>query len=316
MIVYWSDRDGREAPPHAKFECRPFFPGAPFPFQQNSELLVTLPEPHSVKVLKRTFLPGKDDWIKAVKQALSKKMTKVVLARCQMLELAESPDPFALTAALKRKAHGAYIFCFNEGDTAFFGASPERLFSRSGQILHSEAMAGTRPRGRSEEEDMKLGNELLNSAKDLRELTPVRTFLQSALTSICKEPLSFSPLTLHKTQNVQHLYMQCKANLKEEYTDQDILALLHPTPALCGTPTREAFDLIRKLEPFERGLYGGALGWSTGQTSEWVVGIRSCFIQKNRAYLYTGTGIVEGSDPEEEWEELNQKSRLYDEIFV
>ncbi len=49
------------------------------------------------------------------------------------------------------------------------------------------------------------------------------------------------------------------------------------------------------------------LGWSTGQASEWIVGIRSCFIQGNRAYLYTGTGIVEGSDPEEEWEELNQK---------
>lgn len=269
-----------------------------------------------MEVVKRTFVPEKAEWIHAVKKALAKKMEKIVLARCQILELESSPDPFALTAALQRKAQGAHVFCFSEGDISFFGASPERLFFRERQNLYSEAMAGTRPRGSSPEEDARLGRELMKSAKDLRELSPVRTFLQTALHPICQGPLTFSPITLHKTQNVQHLYARCRATLKNNLTDEEILSRIHPTPALCGTPTEEAFHLIRALEPFERGLYGGALGWSTPETSEWIVGIRSCFVRGNRAYLYAGTGIVEGSEPEEEWEELNLKGRLYDGIFV
>lgn len=316
LRVYWSDREGNGPPPHAKFQCRPFFPDAPIPFQESSERIEHLPSPISVKVLKRTFLPEKKQWIHAIENALSKSMEKVVLARCQILELAESPDPFALTAALKKKAHGAYVFCYNAGDTSFFGASPERLFFRNGQTLYSEAMAGTRARGSSPIEDDHLGLELMKSAKDLRELTPVRTFLQTALDPICQGPLSFSPISLHKTQNVQHLYTCCTAELRANLSDHEILFRLHPTPALCGTPTSEAFDLIRKVEPFDRGLYGGALGWSTVEASEWIVGIRSCLLKGNRAFLYAGTGIVEGSDPEEEWAELNQKSRLYDEIFL
>ena len=177
-------------------------------------------------------------------------------------------------------------------------------------------MAGTRSRGNSPLEDESLGSALLKSSKDLRELNPVKAFLQTALSPLSENPLSFSPVTLHKTQNVQHLYAQVKTELREYFSNHDILDRIHPTPALCGTPSRQAFDLIRKLEPFNRGLYGGALGWSTEQASEWIVGIRSCFIQGTRAYLYAGTGIVQGSDPEEEWEELNQKSRLYDEVFV
>ena len=316
LRVYWSDREGKGPPSHAKFQCRSFFPDAALPFQEGSSQIEFLPPPVSTRVLKRTFLPEKPQWIEAVKKALAMNMKKVVLARCQILELADRPDPFAITAALKKKSDGAYVFCFNEGDISFLGASPERLFFRNGHTFYSEAMAGTRARGTSPSEDEALGQELLKSSKDLRELTPIRTFLETALDPLIESPLSFSPISLHKTQNVQHLYAQVQAKLRENLTDQEILARIHPTPALCGTPTNEAFDLIRKLEPFDRGLYGGALGWSTDQASEWIVGIRSCLIQGNRAYLYTGTGIVQGSDPEEEWEELNQKSRLYDGIFV
>jgi menaquinone-specific isochorismate synthase len=269
-----------------------------------------------VKVRKRTFLPDRSGWTIAVQSALAKGIEKVVLARCQVLELESAPDPFALTASLKEKAKGAFIFCFSDGDTAFLGASPERLFCRVGQMLYSEAMAGTRPRGHSLEEDIKFETELLGSAKDLREFIPVRAFLEKTLTPLCQEALSFSPIGLYKTQNVQHLYTRCTARLKPNCSDDDILRRLHPTPALCGTPQSDAFKTIRELEPFDRGLYGGALGWSCGNASEWIVGIRCCLIQKQRAYLYTGTGIVEGSDPAKEWEELDHKARLYEGIFI
>jgi menaquinone-specific isochorismate synthase len=262
--------------------------------------------------LKRTFLPEKREWVASVKTALAKNLGKVVLARCEILELEREPDPFALTAALKERSSGAYLFCFSEGDTAFLGASPERLFSRSQNTLYTEAVAGTVPRGKTPEEDSRLGEALLKSEKALRELAPVQAFFQKVL----PPPLTFSPISLHKTQNVQHLYMRCSASVPDNLPDSELLSRLHPTPALCGTPTDKAFALISELEPFERGLYGGAIGWSTPETSEWIVGIRCCLIKGKRAYLYTGAGIVEGSDPEEEWEELNHKRRLYDGIFL
>lgn len=316
MKVYWSDRNGKSAPPHAKFQCRTFYPAGAVPFSEPVALIESLPPPQQVSVLKRQFVPHRELWTDMVNAALSKKMEKVVLARCQVLELAYAPDPFALTACLKKRAQGAYVFCLSEGDTAFLGASPERLFFRQGHELYSEAVAGTRRRGKTEEEDTALGKELLESAKDLSEFTPVKNFLQASLAPLCKGALSFTPLSLHKTQNVQHLYSKCKAILHENIQDQNILDQIHPTPALCGTPTAGAFDLIRELEPFDRGLYGGVVGWSTSKSSEWVVGIRSCLIRGNRAYLYSGTGIVAGSNPEEEWDELNQKSKLYDSVFI
>jgi menaquinone-specific isochorismate synthase len=278
-----------------------------------------LPAPVAIKVLKKQYLPTREEWIQNVEKALEKierkELQKVVLARSCTLELAATPDPFALTAALQRKAEGAFVFCLQSENEAFFGATPELLFSRKGQDITSEAVAGTRPRGRNVEEEAHLQKELLASAKDLREFSPIPLYLQTTLSPLCLSPLVFSPLSIHTTQNVQHLYSKCSGKLKANVTDDEIIQQLHPTPALCGSPKEKAASLIAELEPFSRGLYGGILGWSTPNASEWIVGIRSCLLQGNKAILYSGTGIVEGSDPEKEWDELNQKLNLYDGIL-
>ncbi len=259
-------------------------------------------------------------WIQGVEKALDlirrKELQKVVLARSCTLELAQAPDPFAIVAALKQNAQGAFVFCLQSENQAFFGASPERLFMRKNRQIFSEAVAGTRRRGKNPPEDEKLQNQLLTSAKDLREFSPVQVYLQNALSPLCTSPLTFSPISIHQTQNVQHLYSRCSGNLKESVTDEEVLAHIHPTPALCGTPKQKAFSIIQELEPFERGLYGGAIGWTTPEASEWIVGIRSCLLKGKTATLLSGTGIVEGSDPEEEWDELNQKLKLYDGIYA
>ncbi|MBU6446742.1 MAG: isochorismate synthase, partial [Verrucomicrobia bacterium] len=253
---------------------------------------------------------------KALQLIRRKVLEKVVLGRICILELAEAPDPFAIAAALKEKAHGgAFVFCAQSEAMSFLGASPERLFVRKGRALLSEAIAGTRPRGQTAAIDEQLRSELLNSSKDLREFSPVQKYLQSALSPLCVAPLIFSPISVHQTPNVQHLYSQCSGELKESITDEEILTSLHPTPALCGTPTLKAISLIRECEPFDRGLFGGAIGWSTPEHSEWIVGIRSCIIEGKKATLFSGTGIVEGSDPAEEWEELDHKLKLYDRIL-
>jgi menaquinone-specific isochorismate synthase len=316
LKFFWADRQGNPAPDHATLHVRPFLKG---PILSCTNQLKTLPAPRSVKAIKRSFSPSKEEWIHNVNQALEqikrKEIEKVVLARTYTLELEEEPDPFALTAALQKKAQGAFLFCIQSDWGSFLGATPELLFARRDRQIISEALAGTRARGQNPIEDQKLEKELLLSAKDLREFSLIPLYLQNTLSPLCNLPLSFSPISIHKTQNVQHLYSRCSGILKDHISDEEILSQLHPTPALCGTPKEKACALIQQLEPFERKFYGGLIGWTTLEKSEWAVGIRCCFIQGKKATLYSGTGIVEGSDPEKEWEELDQKIKLYSELF-
>ncbi len=318
MKIFWADREGKSPPSHCTFHFRPFSAGIS---SQKIQIVNHLPKPTPpIKVLRRTFSPNHEKWIEGVKKSVDaiihQELQKVVLARTVTLELEATPNPFAIAAALQLKAEGAFVFCIQTPEFSFLGASPERLFSRKGKEILSEAIAGTRKRGKTPEEDETLKRELLASAKDMRELSPIQTYLNQVLSPICKAPIIFSPISVHAAQNVQHLYSRCSALLNDGITDEEILERLHPTPALCGTPKEKALKLIEELEPFQRGLYGGAIGWKTPEASEWIVGIRSCLIQGKTATLFSGTGIVEGSDPEEEWEELDQKLRLYEGILL
>lgn len=316
MKIYWCDREGKSPPPDCTFHLRTFDSRSNVAFSPN---FVELPEPKSYKVLKKNFTPSFSDWSQGIDKALDlirqKNLGKVVLGRICTLELDEIPDPFSIASALKQKAQGAFVFCAQTEGLCFLGASPERLFSREGKKLISEAIAGTRPRGKNERIDNQLKRELMHSLKDLREFTPVQEYLQKALSPLCQSALNFTPISIHQTRNVQHLYSRCTGLLKDQMSDEEILKSLHPTPALCGTPTNKALSLIRELEPFEREFFGGVIGWSTPKHSEWIVGIRSCVIKGSTATLFSGTGIVEGSNPKDEWEELNEKIKLYDGIF-
>lgn len=321
MKVFWRSRDGKNPPKDALFSWRPFFPEAKTPLMNPLIRLEELPPPAKpVRVLKRHFFPEKKEWITAVDRAIeaihNQQIEKIVLARRCILECEEAPDPFAITSALQSRAQNATLFCFSNEELSFLGATPERLFIRKGNQLESEAMAGTIRRGKTISEDAEWEKKLLMSEKDLREFTPVQNFLRTALSPLCCAPLSFSHLQVRKTQNVQHLYSHLSGTLKEEISDSEILERIHPTPALCGVPSQASFDWIRQLEPFQRGLYGGALGWSTKEASEWIVAIRCCLIQGRFVSLYTGTGIVKGSDPQTEWDELDLKMKLYEGIFL
>ncbi len=310
MKIYWADREGKGAPPGCTFHCQGL----------SLQRLDSLPPPTApIKIIRRTYSPTRSEWESNVQKALKSiqksELHKVVLARCLTLELATAPNPLAIAAALKPKSQGAFLFCLQSPTFSFLGATPERLFARKGNELHTEAIAGTRRRGKNGSEDERLKLQLLNSPKDLREFSFVQTYLQETLQPLA-DPIHFSPLSIHATQNVQHIYSRCTATLKKEVTDEELLHHLHPTPALCGMPKQKALQFIQKFEPFDRGLYGGVIGWKTSHSSEWIVAIRSCLIEGKTVKLYSGTGIVAGSDPQEEWEELDQKLKLYDGIFL
>ena len=316
-FVYWSDRKKRPPPDEALFHFRSFSSNLQASFQADQK---KLPPPQSYRVLRRTYTPTWEEWSKNVEKALrsieNKELEKVVLGRLCILECSEILDPFAITASLFQRSEGAFLFCLGVGSEGFLGATPERLFRRDQSSLTSEALAGTCPRGKTPEEDLRLQKNLLQSPKDLREIRPVQRYLQERLDPICFTSSPMTPLSVHQTQTVQHLYSRYSGVFKEPLKDSETLSLLHPTPALSGSPQEKAMSLIQEVEPFDRGLFGGVVGWSTEKKSEWLVAIRSCLVRENTAVLFSGAGIVEGSSAEKEWEELSQKIRIYDRIFV
>lgn len=300
MTFFWSGY----APTDAVFATYPFgkHEKSTYSWRVND-----LPIAEPIKTLKREFFPQKQDWINTIQKSLNnKELKKVVLGRCCEIKCMTKPNPFAIAAALLSKAKNSIVFCFENEKMAFLGATPELLFSRKGKEITCEAVAGTST----------IGHEIINHKKLRSEILPVIEYLEQNLSPFCVGPLQVSPIHVRETSNVQHLCATLHGTLLPSITDDQIIQQLHPTPALCGVPKNVAMSWIKKCEPFERGLYGGIVGWSTNHESVWAVGIRSCLIQENIVKLYTGAGIVASSDPEEEWDELNRKMSLYQDIFI
>lgn len=311
MKIYWENRERKKAPLDATFALLPFFSQQQHPFLSAVERIDQLPPPvWGLQSGPRSFEPEFKQWEQQVRSIQSSKKTKLVLARKTQFYLQDEVDPLSILSSLKQKSKHAFLFAMIDQKNAFLGASPERLFYRKNQTLWTEALAGTQLLHEKKEP-------FLKSKKNLKEFLPVEQFLKEALAPILKSSLLFSPLQVFETHHLQHLYKIGTGSLKDFVTDRDILASIHPTPAISGMPPKEALSDLKKSETFDRSLYGGVLGWSTKEESEWAVLIRCCLIEDNRKVsLFAGTGIVDESDPYSEWNELNAKTSLFEDIFV
>lgn len=263
--------------------------------------------------LGRTDVPDQQGWTRMVRWALDaiddRALDKVVLARRVALDLGTALDPFLVLRHLKRATPRCFHFAVRpaEGAATFIGASPERLFRRDGDHVESEAVAGTRPRGDTAAADAALRDELLQSPKERREHAFVQEAIRRQLEALCtavEAPDTPSDLALARGR---HLHAPLTGTLRPDTTTLDLLDALHPTPAVGGVPTDEALAAIRTQEPFDRGWYAGPVGWIGADAAEFAVAIRSGLVQASRLALFSGAGIVEGSVPEQEWDEIEQK---------
>ena len=234
---------------------------------------------------------------------------KIVLARAQDLTADRPLHPLRMLNGLRQRFPDCYAFSFaGRGGPSFIGASPERLVRVSRGALETEALAGSIRRGVSASEDAALAGALLHSEKDLREQNEVLEDIVARL-----KPLGLMldyPLhpQLRRLANVQHLHTPIRAALPDGVRLLDVLAALHPTPAVGGSPRRAAVARIRELEGFPRGLYAGALGWLNARGGgEFFVGIRSALVEGTTARVFAGAGIVAGSTPEKEFAETELK---------
>ena len=263
-------------------------------------------------ILHRRDIPDRAEWQSSLDTALEEigadKYEKVVLARKATLTFNDPVDPVAYLLRLRRMTEDTFNFYFqaDEGH-AFLGATPERLFKRQGRTIHTEAIAGTRPRGLTTRDDERYSKALLNSEKEVREHSIVVDMIRNVLEKHCYNLVVDEEVQITRLSHVQHLCKHFKGELDPETSDADLIEALHPTPAMGGYPTDIALEAIEDLEPFNRGWYAAPIGFVGHDHTEFVVGIRSALVERERVSLYSGAGIVLGSDPAEEWQEIEDK---------
>lgn len=306
-LFEWSCKDGKTSSAVHSLQKESFLP-----FPSYSKPLKTKKN----SLCEREDFPSLPAWQENVSKALEwmekKQLEKVVPARKCSFTFSSPLSAPSVLAKLRKIKRNSYLFLYQPNPhLAFVGASPEPLYKRKGRSLFSEAIAGTRKRGRTKEEDEKLRDELLDSIKEEREFLFVQEFLQKTLAPLCEKPPLLGNRTIVQTPYVQHLHSKLEGTLKKSVDDLTLLSLLHPTPATLGTPSSSAARFIQEYENFSRGLYTAPIGWISSEESEFAVGIRSCIIQKETAHLFSAAGIVQGSNPLKEWDELEQKITLF-----
>ena len=235
---------------------------------------------------------------------------KAVLAATRELEAAGPIEPGLALARLRERYSNCHLFSYRTGDGIFLGASPEQLAGlRNGRIT-TLGLAGSTRRGQTPEEDEELGNALLNSMKDRIEHAIVVRALREGIGELADGLRAPNQPSLRRLHNIQHLSTEVVAEARPGVDVLDVVERLHPTPAVCGWPTRIARSVIGRYERFDRGWYAGPVGWiDAAGDGEFAVGLRSALVRGARAWLFAGAGIMGDSDPEAELAEIELKFR-------
>ncbi len=259
-------------------------------------------------------------WKKKVEEAISEikenKLQKIVLARKVEYRISGK----IIWSEIFEKLNSGYSDCMNflikSGQNYFFGSSPELLGKFEKDLFRTEALAGSINRGSDEYEDSDLALLLSASKKNKKEhdivIDHLRDNLQKHLLSI---EIDETPL-IKRLKNIQHLQTKISGRLKEPAKYFQLLESIFPTPAICGIPTKQSLDELKQLEGFDRGLYSGIVGcFNLSGDAEFFVAIRSALVSENKLTAFAGCGIVEESNPDEEFKETELKLQPIISLF-
>jgi menaquinone-specific isochorismate synthase len=250
-------------------------------------------------------------WTAAVADAITRigegDVEKVVLARDLHARTTADIDPRWLLARLARRYPGCWTFSVD----GLLGATPELLVRREKGMVTSRVLAGTIRRSGDDASDLALAGSLARSSKDLEEHEYAVRSVAEALAPHCATTnVPESPFVLHLA-NVMHLATDVTGVLADGTTSLELAADLHPSAAVCGTPTEAAASLIQGIEGMDRDRYAGPVGWmDAGGDGEWGIALRCARLDPadpRAARLFAGCGIVAGSDPKAELAESAAK---------
>lgn len=242
-------------------------------------------------------------------------LTKAVLARSLKLEATLDIDVFALWRGLKADPAAVRFLTpvgvgVEGGMRRLVGATPELLASRRGDLVASHPLAGSARRSPDIAEDEAAAKGLLASDKDQREHALVVEAILDALSPLCRDLSAPGEPALMSTRTLWHLGTRIEGRLRhpDDATAIELAALLHPTPAVGGAPRRRAMEVIRDLEPRDRGFYAGPVGWTNADgDGDWYLALRCAEVSGRTLRAFAGAGIVAGSDPEAEADETSAK---------
>jgi anthranilate synthase component 1 len=235
---------------------------------------------------------------------------QVVLS--QRFEADVATDPFTVYRALRHVNPSPYMYFIRMGGVAVVGSSPEMLVRVEGSRVETHPIAGTRPRGRSADEDMRLAEELKRNEKERAEHVMLVDLGRNDVGRVCDYGSVRVPqfMGLERFSHVMHLTSIVEGKLADDRDRLDALVSCFPAGTVSGAPKVRAMQIIHELEPAGRGLYAGAVGYiDFAGNLDFCIAIRTVIMSRGRAYVQAGAGIVIDSNPTAEYEETRDKAR-------
>ena len=270
-------------------------------------------------IASQSLLPDGKGYEQSVTRILAamraQNISKTVMARTVTIQLNEALDRQTVLSNMLHSNPAGYTYALplpggqeNDPDL-FFGASPELLVRRQGDLVTVNPLAGTAPRFADPQRDQASAEGLMASSKDLREHAYVIEDVVRILSQFCDDMEVPEGPSLTSTANLWHLSTRISGRLRDpSVTSLELALAMHPTPAVCGLPTQAAMQAIEATEVFERGYFAGAIGWSDHEgNGEWAVAIRCGHYTQQGLTLSAGAGIVDGSVPASERQETGNK---------
>jgi len=240
------------------------------------------------------------------------------LVLSQIFSIENKTSPFQIFRALRSINPSPYLFYLNFPEVKLIGSSPEVLVKVEGKRVITRPLAGTRPRGKSRQDDIRLKNELMTDEKECAEHIMLVDLGRNDLGRICQTgSVEVTELMgVEYYSQVMHLVSQVEGDLKEGLDSLDVLRSVFPAGTVSGAPKIKAMELINELEKEPRGPYAGAVGYlSFNGNLDTCITIRTYIIQDEKLSIQVGAGIVADSVPEREYEETLNKARALFKAF-
>ena len=225
-----------------------------------------------------------------------------------------SGDTFQLYSALRDLNPSPYMYYLNLDECNVVGSSPEILVRVEGEDITLRPIAGTRKRGVNEEEDLSNEKDLLSDPKELAEHLMLIDLGRNDVGKISKigSVKVTERMIVERYSHVMHIVSNVVGKISEDKNFIDALKASLPAGTLSGAPKIRAMEIINELEPSSRGIYGGAIGYITWNGNiDTAIAIRTAVIRNGFIHVGAGAGIVADSDPENEWLECKQKSKVF-----
>jgi anthranilate synthase component 1 len=235
---------------------------------------------------------------------------QVVLS--QRFEAEITADPFTVYRALRHVNPSPYMYFLRMGKVSIVGSSPEMLVRVEGGMAQTHPIAGTRPRGKSDEEDTRLAEELKRNEKERSEHVMLVDLGRNDLGRVSQFGTVRVPqfMGLEKYSHVMHLVSIVEGKLADDQDRLDALVACFPAGTVSGAPKVRAMEIIAELEPDRRGIYAGAVGYlDFAGNLDFCITIRTLVITGDRAMVQAGAGIVADSNPSAEYQETQDKAR-------